>query len=388
MDAIKFPKQITKEDGPFNYNYIAVTSIPGIKLPSDQNDETTVYNFPELQSKAFLTNSCDRYFSHRDKNSALIYLMCTAFRGRKKYGKLSVYWHKLLVRLFGDKKMFNSRLNIETKFAAEKRSKLKKNIGSYLVYHASDSLLDPLNLYAASRVGRIGFGFDIFPAKKIRENHQYALNSTLTALSLALDGTNGSPDTHFIGDIIYLTGKNGLNIYSSTINAGSAGVITSAPPEVESLLKLNSYIPAMINDKRLETSVSLYIQSQKKGNDNLRSFIAAWSAFELIVNRFSKMVWPKWQILLEKTKIPDWNRDLKQLPIKDYYLRDKFFSIACVFDYNSVSEDTKIFIKINKMRNDFYHRLDLNEKDLPTSETQKLFRKYIKLGLTELQIDN
>ena len=135
MNAIKFPKQITKEDGPFSYDYIAVTSIPGIKLSPDQNIETKIFEFPELQSKAFLTQSCDRYFYHRDKNSALIYLMCTAFRGRKKYGKFSAYWYKLLVRLFGDKKMFNSRLSRETTFAAEKRSKLKKNIGSYLVYH-------------------------------------------------------------------------------------------------------------------------------------------------------------------------------------------------------------------------------------------------------------
>ena len=387
MNAIKFPKQITDEDGPFSYDYIAVTSIPGIKLSPDQNLETKIFDFPELQSKAFLSHSCDRYFYHLDKNSALIYLMCTAFRGRKKYGKLSVYWHKLLVRLFGDKKMFNSRFRRESTFAAAKRRNLKKNIGSYLVYHASGSVLDQLNLYAANKVDKIGFGFDIFPAKKIRKIHQHALNSTLTALSLALVDTNGSPDTHFIGDIIYLTGKNGLKVYSSTIKAGSAGVITSAPPDVKSLLKLNSYIPAMINDKRLETAISLYIQSQRKENDNLRSFIAAWSAFELIVNKFSKMLRPKWQILLAETKIPGWNRDLKQLPIENYYLRDKFFSIACVLDDKSVTEDTKIFIKINRMRNDFYHRMDLNEEELPTNETQKLFRKYIKLGLAELQED-
>ena len=32
------------------------------------------------------------------------YLMWTAFRGRKKYGKISDYWYKFLVRLLDDKK--------------------------------------------------------------------------------------------------------------------------------------------------------------------------------------------------------------------------------------------------------------------------------------------
>ncbi len=388
MNKNKFPKPITEEDGPFEYTYIAVSSIPGIKLSKDHSLATNVFEFPELGAKAFLTKNCDKYFAHMDKSGALIYLMVTAFRGRKKYGKLSVYWHKLLVRLFGDERMFKSRFDQETAYEAEKRRKLKKNIGSYLVYHASGSVLDRVNLHTARKVGKIGFGIDIFSTKPFRNIHQRAMHSTATALSLALVDTNGSPDTHFIGDIIYLTGKNGLKIYSSTVEVGSAGVITSAPPDIESLLKVNSYIPAIINDNRLETAISLYVQSQNKENDNLRSFIAAWSALELVVNRLAKKVRAKWEKLVEETELPDWDRDLKHLPIENYYLRDKFFSIACVLNMNSVTKDTNMFNKINKMRNGFYHRMTLTEKDLPTNDTQRLFRKYLKLGLVEQQRHN
>ena len=208
------------------------------------------------------------------------------------------------------------------------------------------------------------------------------MHTTATALSLSLLDTKSSPEIHFGRDIIYLKGKNGLHIYQKSISMGSAGTSISSPPKKESLEKTKTYIPAMTGDRRLQTAISLYIESQKTGIDNLRSFIAAWSALELLVNRLSKKFRPEWHKILEKGNLPDWDKDLKNLEPKKYRLRDRFFAVACVLDFDLAEIDTTNFIRINNMRSAFYHQMTIDEKDLPTIDTRALFQKYLKQWLT------
>ena len=71
----------------------------------------------------------------------------------------------------------------------------------------------------------------------------------------------------------------------------------------------------------------------------------------------------------------------------DYHLRDRFFSVACVLDLTSAGTDTGMFVRVNDMRNGFYHKMDVKDIDLPTDDVRILFRKYLKLGLS-YQVDN
>jgi hypothetical protein len=124
------------------------------------------------------------------------------------------------------------------------------------------------------------------------------------------------------------------------------------------------------------------VQSQKKENDNLRSFIAAWSALELLVNRLSKVVRSEWEEVLQTGAAPSWDIDLRNLPPEGYRMRDRFFSVACVLDPVAATTDTDAFIRVNNMRSGFYHRMEVREQDLPTNDVQMLFRKYLRLGLS------
>ena len=376
------PSPPTKEDGPFRFTYLAVIAVPGMRISEDSSVHTQFCAFPDLKAEAFLTQDWDTYCLHMDRSNAFAYLMLAAFRGRGRFGRLSANWHRLLVRLLGGQRMFRSRLKRETIAAHERRHKHHKSPGCYLVYHADGDVIEPVRLRFTRRFGDIGFCIDAFSSEPYREVHRRALHSSATALSLALVDTNGSPETHFIGDIIYLTGKGGLKLYSITIENGAVGIVTSAPPGSESLFEANRYIPAMINDSRLETAISLFVQSQKKENDNLRSFIAAWSALELVVNRLAKVIWPKWKSLLEADGLPEWDKEMKDVVLQDYRMRDRFFSVACVLDMGSARADTETFIRINDMRSGFYHRMTVQERDLPTNDARALFRKYLKLGLS------
>ncbi len=380
--AKQFPLKILEEDGPFEYVYLSIASIPGIKFPSDSTGPINLYKFPELGAEAILTDNCDEYLMHMHRSDAIAYLLLTGFRGHKKFGWISVYWHKVFVKLFGNEKIFKNRFYRETELERKNYQKQQKNIGCYLIYKAMGKEIQPNKILKGRKVGKIGFGIDIISGKEYREFHKAAMHNTATALSLSLVDSNSSTEIHFGRDIIYLKGNNGLRIYPRSISMGTPGIIISSPPQKDSLEKANVYIPAMMENRRLQTAISLYIESQKTGVDNLRAFIAVWSALELLVNRLSKKVRPKWNKILEKGNLPDWDNDLKCLDLQRYRLRDRFFTVVCVLDLGSVEVDTATFIKINNMRSEFYHQMAVVEKDLPTIDARTLFQKYLKLGLT------
>jgi hypothetical protein len=250
-----------------------------------------------------------------------------------------------------------------------------------LIYRAEGNLIEPIQLNATRRIGNIGFGFDVVCGDQYRKVHKTALHTTATALSLALVETTGSPDTHFIGDIIFLTGSGDLTVYSRHIQGGMAALVTSSRYNSESLRAAERYIPAMIDDHRIEMAISLFVQSQNPENDNLRSFIAAWSALELVVNRLSKITRSEWDSVLRREALPKWDKDLSDVRPEEYRMRDRFYSVACVLDLGSASADLETFIRVNDMRSGFYHRMEVLDRDLPTEDVRRLFRKYLKLGL-------
>jgi hypothetical protein len=142
-------------------------------------------------------------------------------------------------------------------------------------------------------------------------------------------------------------------------------------------------LPILLADQNLDGAVSLYVASQRQTDDNLRAFIPAWSALELLINRLARTHRSAWTELLTSSpeKLPGWDKDLATVELPDYRMRDKFFSVACVLDLVSAKEDSEIFVDINSKRSGYYHEMDVDDADLPTDAARKLFRKYLKLGL-------
>jgi hypothetical protein len=380
-DKTEFPLRIQEEDGPFEYVYLSIAFVPGIKLPTDSKDSIILYRFPEFGAQAFLTNSSDDYIIHMHRSDGIAYLLLTGLTGHKRFGRISVYWNKMLSKIFGKKKNFEKQLHRQTELGRKKYIKQNKNTGSYLIYRANGKEVQPNEITKGRRIGNIGFGIDIISGKDYRELHKASMHATATALSLSLLDTNCSPKIEFGRDIIYFKGNKGLRIYPRSLSMGTANIFISSPPQKDLSGKIESFVPKMLEDRRLQTAIALYIESQKTGVDNLRAFISIWSALELLINRLSKKVRPKWNEFLEKGDLPEWDKNLKNIELQKYRQRDRFFSVACVLSYDSVKIDTKTFNMINDRRSAFYHQKSIDEKDLPTVDTRSLFQKYLKLGL-------
>jgi hypothetical protein len=81
--------------------------------------------------------------------------------------------------------------------------------------------------------------------------------------------------------------------------------------------------------------------------------------------------------------LPASDKDLRSTDIADYRLRDRFYAVACSANLSEAVADTEYFNSLNSKRNDYYHRLDIKDTELPTHDVQKLFRKYLKIALAE-----
>jgi hypothetical protein len=373
-------QQITQDDGPFSYTYIAVMGVPGIRL-ADSERELQLFSSPELKATAMLTNNWDKFCHHTDRSSAISLGLLTAFRGRSRFWRLSSLMNNIRLQLFGIQSNFERNLARQERKIRENRNKSKKSPGCYLVYKAEGDLIDPPRLHVARKVGIVGFGFDIIDGRRYRSIHKAALHGVATALSLVIEEGTGSPEINSITDAVYLNGKGGLTIYPQKIEESTVSVVTSKSLSSAELDRLSHYIPLIVSDHRIEVAISLFVQSHRRDGDNLRAFIAAWSALELLVNRLAKVIRLEWENLLQNAKLPAWDKNLCGVAPEDYRMRDRFYSVACTLDVRAAKADCEKFRQANDSRSGYYHRGDIQEKELPTNDVQSLFLKYFGLWL-------
>ena len=374
------PEAITEDDGPFSYSYIAVMCVPGIRL-DEADPEVHLFSFPELNASATLTRDWNRYCQHVDRSSAIALLLLTGFCGRSRFKMLSSWTNTLLRRLFGVAKVFERNLAREERSARAVRVKAHASPGCYLIYRADGTLVGPPQLHSARKIGRIGFGFDIVEGESYRSIHKSALHAVATSLALLMDKGTGSPEISKVADLVYLKGNSGLTIYPKKIEGGAASVVVSRLPSRDELHEVTQYIPLIAADHSIETAISLFVQSHRKDGDNLRAFIPAWSALELLVNRLTKVVRTDWEKLLRAAHLPNWDKNLSGVSLEDYRIRDRFYSVACTLKLEDADNDCKKFNRSNYHRSGYYHRSDVREQDLPTHDVRFLFRKYLALGL-------
>ena len=371
------PRSITEDDGPFSYSYISILEVPGVSI----NEDIELFSFPDLNAYAKLTNNWDEYCEHSDRSSAIGCLLLTGFNGRSRFAKLSRWTKSASLFLLGLEMFFEKNLIREQESVRSTRKKAHNNPGCYLIYTANGDLLSPPNLDCARRVGDVGFGFDIVDGEIYRSKHKTSLHAVATSLTLLIEIENGSPDINKMSDIVFLRGKNGLTIYPKKIEGGGAAVITTRLKDKDQLHDIEKFIPLIANDRFIETAISLFLQSHRKDGDNLRAFIPAWSALELLVNRLTKIVWNEWVELLQKNQLPKWDRDLREYDSDSYRIRDRFYAIACTLNKVDPEIDSETFIRANNKRSGYYHRNEVRDSDLPTYNVRKLFRKYLSLWL-------
>ena len=378
------PLNIEESAGPFRYEYVSVSHVLGAKLPDGSPDPLQIAHFPDMNAKAYLTHNWDEQYFHIDRANSVATLLLTGLVGIKRFKKLSRYVNRFLQWIFGPEWVFMRNLEAQAARIREQRLKEHSGSGCCLVYRAQGQVDQPVNLSASRRFAEIGVALDAFDGSVVREEHKLNVRSVATAMSVALTDTNGSPEIRFLADNIHLLSKDELVIYVRTLKMGAAGLVVTTMPSGEFVATVETYTAGLSADSKLSSAASLFALSQHKSNDNLRSFIACWTAFELLIFNLEKKYREVFQGLLwsDDVVLPTWDKDLKITDIGDYRLRDRFYAVACSINLTEAEADTKKFNELNSRRNDYYHRFKIEDTELPTHDVQSLFRKYLKIVLS------
>lgn len=221
--------------------------------------------------------------------------------------------------------------------------------------------------------------FDAFDKKALKARLQSVVSAILTALRI---GTGDPLEFRQVADGSYLVADDGKVVHSASFEAGNVGVYVSRRLTKEQQAQVANDMSLALEAGVLERVMRLHAQSLNKATDNYRAFVAAWSAFEILIAK----LFPTYQRLLAAEL-----RAVKQSPglhayldrvatvMGDKYnLADKFGVVSVYLDDAQADDEVRIFRDLKSVRDRISHGEDVEESALPTKEVQRLFDKYLR----------
>lgn len=148
--------------------------------------------------------------------------------------------------------------------------------------------------------------------------------------------------------------------------------------EIDPAIKVFDHI---YNKKEYKSITSLFSQSLiPTENARLFSFISAWRSLEVFINKSQKDIKDISLAMLKNKPADAPNSTLIKtiFEVTDgkYHLQQRFYLLGSYYNDDGIEEDFNEFQSIQKVRNDYFHGTNIDQKDLPLERTQKLFRKY------------
>ena len=180
---------------------------------------------------------------------------------------------------------------------------------------------------------------------------------------------------------IYFIDEKDKPLYSFTMQGGRARVITSRPINDVEENEIAKIIGLSVNNQQLKTPFRLFTQSLEFTQDELRSFISAWTALEIFTNKVFSSYEEKFiGNIADDHGTHGVNQFLTRIKdvMKDKYrLSDKFALIAS-FLSDEIEKDMELFKSMKNLRDDISHGKEFNEEALPVENARKLVAKYLK----------
>lgn len=128
-----------------------------------------------------------------------------------------------------------------------------------------------------------------------------------------------------------------------------------------------------ISNTNLKTPFRLLTQSLETTDDNLRAFVASWSAIEILINKAFPYYEGKFiaGIVSDNNSqcVNDFLGRIKDVMKDKYKLTDKFLLIAS-FLSDETEEDVALFWKVKKTRDRILHGEQFDEESLPVEEAE------------------
>lgn len=340
------------------YRYTVVYRLEGISN-NNLDEDKTVYQDEDIGIAVVLTSDVNRHCLSIDRGLACAIL--------------------LLRGMFHDENIqeFPTAIDSEiTKIQEERSSKNKSGAYAVIVISGQAELDIKDNLHRETHQFRIAF--DAIDKDSIRNQHKERIHAIVASLAIST-----SPEYHVerIASGIYFLDVNEKPLYTYTLQGGRARFILAKPVDLEKEMEISRVIGLSNANMQLKTPFRLLIQSLETTQDNLRAFISAWSALEILTNK----AFPVYEAKFIAGIVDDHNTHgvndflerIKDVMKDKYRLADKF-SLVASFLSSDITEDIELFKSMKKVRDNISHGKEFDEEALPVDNARKLASKYLK----------
>lgn len=285
----------------------------------------------------------------------------------------------LLRGMFGSEKIQQLQMEIDSvvnKIQEERLSKNKSGAYAVIIICGQEELNIKENFYKETDQFRICF--DAINKESIRNLHKERIHAIVASLSIS---TNPGYHAEKIISGICFFDSNDKPLYSFTIQGGRPRLIYAKPVDSEKETAISRIIGLSNANMQLKTPFRLLTQSLETSQDNLRAFISAWSALEILTNK----AFPFYEKQFIAGIMHDHNSHgvnnflerIKDVMKDKYKLTDKFSLMASILS-NEIREDIELFMRMKKMRDNISHGIEFEEETLPVEDARKLASKYLK----------
>ena len=340
------------------YKYTTIYRFEGISH-NNLDEDKIVYQNDDIGITVVLTSDVNRHCLNIDRGLACASLL---FRG-----------------MFGSEKIQEIPIAIDqevTKIQEERLSKHKSGVYTVINITGQAELNIKENLHRET--DQFHICFDAIDKESIRNQHKEIIHAVVAALAMST-----SPEYHAIkiASGIYFIDANNKPLYSYTFQGGRARLIIAKPVDSEKEIEISETIDLSIANIQLKTPFRLLAQSLETMQDNLRAFVSAWSALEILTNK----VFPVYEKQFIAGIMDDHNPHgvndflarIKEVMRDKYRLTDKF-SLVASFLSNEISDDIKLFKSMKNIRDGILHGKEFDEEALPVEDARKLASKYLR----------
>lgn len=341
-----------------DYTYSIIYRFEGIAATNLEND-ITVYEDDSLGVEVTLTSDVNRHCLVLDRGLACASLLLRGMFSNEKIQELPIAVEREV-----------------TKIQEERVSKKSSAAYAVIAIKGCAELNIQDNLHRETEQFRICF--DAIDKESLRKAHEETIHSIISALSIST-----SPEYHAekITSGIHFSDSSNKPLYSFTMQGGRARMILAKPIDDKKEKEISNIIGLSCGNKLLKTPFRLLTQSLETTQDELRAFIAAWTALEILTNKAFSIYEEKFiSGIADDHNSHGVNQFLDRIKdvMKDKYrLADKFSLIAS-FISDDISGDIELFKSMKIIRDNISHGKEFDEEALPVESARKIVAKYLK----------
>ncbi len=224
--------------------------------------------------------------------------------------------------------------------------------------------------------------FDGVDKSEIRARFRDKLNAVLLSVVSEAESVIG---VRRLTEPVVFFQEDGKPVYSYTHSVRGVGAFVSGPLDDSRVAAIGDMYRLLSANTTLQRVQRLIISSFETENDPLRSFLAAWSAFEIFVNKvFGAYEAEFFDNMLEEGHPEVQRKYLKRIRdvMKDKYrLADKFAAVSFKLSPEMGDQDLKTVLQVKNVRDELSHGESVDEATLPVKAIRDLASKYLRLHL-------